>query len=83
MQASALRLSLLIAAAGDIVDEPTSRLDLSPKAEVTALLAETARETGMALLFVSHDAELIREGADRMLDLGADRPEAGVLRFAS
>ncbi|MFT3689134.1 ABC transporter ATP-binding protein [Paenirhodobacter sp.] len=51
-------------------DEPTSRLDLITQAEVTELLAETARETGMALLIVSHDADLIRKTADRALELG-------------
>lgn len=50
-------------------DEPTSRLDLITQAEVTALLAEAARETGMALLMVSHDADLLRKTADRVISL--------------
>lgn len=65
-------------------DEPTSRLDLITQAKVTELLAQTARDTGMALLIVSHDAELIRKTADRAQELGGgEHPQAEVLRLAS
>ena len=83
LQRLALLRVLLLDPVFLFADEPTSRLDLITQAEVTALLAETARETGMALLIVSHDADLIRKTADRVLALGGDAPDAEALRLAS
>lgn len=51
-------------------------LDLTTQAEVTKFLAETARDTGMALLLVSHNAQLIQKTADRSLQLGGTEPIA-------
>lgn len=70
LQRLALLRVLLLNPVFLFADEPTSRLDLITQAEVTTLLAETARDTGMALLLVSHDAQLIRKTADRCLNLG-------------
>lgn len=84
LQRLALLRVLLLDPVFLFADEPTSRLDLITQAEVTQLLAETARETGMALLIVSHDAELIRKTADRALELGGGgQTDADVLRLAS
>ena len=52
-----------------ILDEPTSSLDLSVRAGVLALLDEIRRETGVALLFISHDLETVELVTDRVLVL--------------
>jgi peptide/nickel transport system ATP-binding protein len=61
--AMACRPSLLIA------DEPTSALDVTVQSEILALLADLGRETGMAMLFISHDLAVIARIARRMLVL--------------
>ncbi len=43
-----------------LADEPTGNLDPANAASALALLRETARETGAALLLVSHDPEVLR-----------------------
>ena len=44
-----------------IADEPTTALDLSLQAQVMTLLQKLQRDTGMALLLISHDLGRIRE----------------------
>lgn len=61
--AIACRPALLIA------DEPTSALDVSLQVEILALLREIRDETGMAMLFISHDLSVVRAMADRTLVL--------------
>lgn len=78
LQRLALLRVLLLDPVYLFADEPTSRLDLITQAEVTALLVEAARETGMALLIVSHDADLLHKTADRVISLG-DEPMPGVV----
>jgi ABC-type dipeptide/oligopeptide/nickel transport system ATPase subunit len=55
-------------------DEPTSRLDPITQAEVSALLGKLARERGLAVLLVTHDAALAAKLADRTLQLKANGP---------
>ncbi len=52
-----------------VLDEPTSSLDLSVRAGVLALLDEIRRETGVALLFISHDLETVELVTGRVLVL--------------
>ena len=52
-----------------IADEPTSALDVSLQVEILALLREIRAETGMAMLFISHDLSVVRAMADRVLVL--------------
>ncbi|WP_235738817.1 ATP-binding cassette domain-containing protein [Nocardioides alcanivorans] len=49
-----------------VLDEPTSSLDLSIRAQVLALLAELQQDFGMAYLFVSHDMHTVEWVSDRI-----------------
>lgn len=48
-----------------LADEPTTALDVTVQAEVMAILAELRRETGLAMLFITHDLELAAATCDR------------------
>jgi peptide/nickel transport system ATP-binding protein len=50
-----------------ICDEVTSSLDVSVQAAVMELLVELRRETGAAYLFISHDINLVRQIAHRII----------------
>lgn len=50
-----------------IADEPTTALDASVQREVLELLAGLQQDTGMAVLFVTHNLGLVAEMADRVL----------------
>jgi oligopeptide/dipeptide ABC transporter ATP-binding protein len=52
-----------------VLDEPTSSLDLSVRAGILQLLEDIRRETGAALLFISHDLDTIELVTDRVLVL--------------
>lgn len=62
-----------------LADEPTGNLDARHATEVIALIRETCREAGAALLLVSHDREVLGDFArvESMTGLnGAPRKEA-------
>lgn len=50
-----------------IADEPTTALDVTVQKEIIQLLKELQAETGMSMLFISHDLALVSEIADRVL----------------
>ena len=49
-----------------IADEPTTALDVTIQAQILALLDELQAETGMALLFITHDLHLVRRFSHRV-----------------
>jgi oligopeptide transport system ATP-binding protein len=49
-----------------IADEPTTALDVTVQARILALLAELKAQTGMAMVFISHDLGVVRRIADRV-----------------
>jgi peptide/nickel transport system ATP-binding protein len=56
-----------------IADEPTTALDVSVQAQIIALLRRLARETGAAVILVTHDMGVIAETADRVAVMYAGR----------
>ena len=48
-----------------ICDEPTTALDVTIQAQILALLDELQAEMGMALLFITHDLNLVRRFTHR------------------
>ena len=49
-----------------LADEPTTALDVSLRGQILALLDELQRDTGMAVLMITHDLNLVRRFADRV-----------------
>ena len=56
-----------------IADEPTTALDVTIQAQLLDLLAGLRRETGMAMLLITHNMGVIAEFADRVLVMYAGR----------
>lgn len=50
-----------------IADEPTTALDVTVQKEIISLLKSIQQETKMAMLFISHDLNLVSEIADRVM----------------
>jgi microcin C transport system ATP-binding protein len=49
-----------------LADEPTTALDVTLRGQILDLLADAQRRSGMALLLITHDLNLVRRFADRV-----------------
>jgi peptide/nickel transport system ATP-binding protein len=50
-----------------IADEPTTALDVTVQKEIILLLKDLQKQTGMSIIFITHDLALISEIANRVL----------------
>jgi peptide/nickel transport system ATP-binding protein len=50
-----------------IADEPTTALDVTVQASILDLLKELQKETGMAMIFITHDLGVISQIADEVI----------------
>jgi oligopeptide transport system ATP-binding protein len=64
------RVMIAMALANDpdilIADEPTTALDVTIQAQILDLLAELRQRLGMAIVFITHDLNIVRRFADRI-----------------
>ncbi|MDT0136266.1 dipeptide ABC transporter ATP-binding protein [Acidovorax sp. PRC11] len=49
-----------------LADEPTTALDVTLRGQILGLLSDLQRQTGMAVLLITHDLHLVRRFADRV-----------------
>ena len=54
-----------------IADEPTTALDVTIQAQILELLKSLQRESGMAMLLITHDLAVVRKMADRVYVMNA------------
>ncbi|MEE9552626.1 MAG: dipeptide ABC transporter ATP-binding protein, partial [Gammaproteobacteria bacterium] len=64
------RIMIAIALAGEpellIADEPTTALDVTIQAQILELMRKLQQETGMAIMFITHDLAVTSEIADHV-----------------
>ena len=56
-----------------VADEPTTALDATIQAQILVLLTAIRRDTGMALVLISHDLGVVAENVDRVAVMYAGR----------
>ena len=56
-----------------IADEPTTALDVTVQAQIFDLLRDLGRETGTAIILITHDMGAVAEMAERMIVMYAGR----------
>jgi peptide/nickel transport system ATP-binding protein len=68
-QRQRVMIAMAIALKPDILiaDEPTTALDVSVQSQILELLGDLQRETGMALIMITHDLEVAAAMADRII----------------
>ncbi len=49
-----------------LADEPTTALDVTLRSQILDLLTDLQRQTGMAVMIITHDLNLVRKFADRV-----------------
>jgi peptide/nickel transport system ATP-binding protein len=56
-----------------IADEPTTALDVTIQAQILVLLKELQQQTGMAIIFITHDLGVIAQMCDQVIVMYAGR----------
>lgn len=71
------RVMIAMALAGEpdllVADEPTTALDATIQAQILELLTEIRRDSGMAMVLISHDLGVIAEVCERVMVMYAGR----------
>jgi len=71
------RVVIALALAGEprliVADEPTTALDVSVQAQITALLRRLSRERGLAVMLITHDMGVVADTCDRVAVMYAGR----------
>ncbi|MWB79318.1 ATP-binding cassette domain-containing protein [Pseudooceanicola sp. 216_PA32_1] len=84
-QRVAIAIALLHSPSVIVADEPTTALDVSIQAQILHTMRDLARETGTALIWISHDLAVVSSLATRLAVMYAGRvveegPTAAILR---